>query len=97
MSGTGSDSLCEWPNHFRRFVVSIYAVTAAINQMDLGRYRTQITQTYSGGNKRKLSLAIALIAAPKVVFLGTSSLVCLWVIRRAPMHEVCSLSVKCVV
>ena len=45
-------------------------MSAAIDEMDLARYRTQITQTYSGGNKRKLCLAVALIAAPRVVFLG---------------------------
>ena len=30
----------------------------------------QLTQQYSGGNKRKLSLAVSYMGAPRVVFLG---------------------------
>lgn len=45
-------------------------VDDAIARMDLQRYRNELTQTYSGGNKRKLSLCVAYIGSPRVVFLG---------------------------
>jgi ABC-type multidrug transport system ATPase subunit len=45
-------------------------VDNALNQMDLARYKTKLSGTYSGGNKRKLSLVLAFIASPRVVFLG---------------------------
>ena len=36
-------------------------VQAAIAQMDLGAFANKLAQSLSGGNKRKLSVAIALI------------------------------------
>ena len=39
--------------------------------VDLIPHVDKCTDTYSGGNRRKLSLAIALCAAPPVIFLGT--------------------------
>ena len=60
------------------------AVSAAMDHMDLNRYRHQTTITYSGGNKRKLALAIALVAAPQVVFLGTCYATCRCTISTVP-------------
>ncbi|XP_041064203.1 retinal-specific phospholipid-transporting ATPase ABCA4 [Carcharodon carcharias] len=40
-----------------------------IEKLDLTKYANQIAGTYSGGNKRKLSTAIALIGCPPVVLL----------------------------
>ena len=38
--------------------------------MGLEQYADRTTGGYSGGNKRKLSVAIALLGGPKIVFLG---------------------------
>ncbi|KAE8610555.1 hypothetical protein XENTR_v10012168 [Xenopus tropicalis] len=40
-----------------------------IEKLGLGKYADNLTGTYSGGNKRKLSTAIALIGCPPVVLL----------------------------
>ncbi|CAG2109717.1 unnamed protein product, partial [Medioppia subpectinata] len=40
-----------------------------VEMVDLQQHVNKCTQQYSGGNKRKLSLAIALCAAPPVIFL----------------------------
>ena len=40
-----------------------------IKMVDLHKYQNKITENYSGGNKRKLSLALAIIGNPPVVFL----------------------------
>lgn len=37
------------------------------------RYANVHTKTYSGGNKRKLSLCIAFTGAPQTIFLGTET------------------------
>lgn len=37
--------------------------------MALTRYAKQPSKTYSGGNKRKLSAAIALLGNPSVIFM----------------------------
>ena len=37
--------------------------------MALTRYANQPSKTYSGGNKRKLSAAIALLGNPSVIFM----------------------------
>lgn len=39
------------------------------NQMDLVEYAGRNASTYSGGNKRKLSVAMAMIGRPLIVFL----------------------------
>jgi len=44
-----------------------------INRLSLNEYADNPAGTYSGGNKRKLSVAIALIGNPKVVFLDEPS------------------------
>jgi len=46
-------------------------VDRSITRMDLTRYRNEITKNYSGGNKRKLSLSVAFVGAPRTVFLGS--------------------------
>ncbi len=40
-----------------------------IAEMGLSEYADRSAQTYSGGNKRKLSVAIAMIGEPSIVFL----------------------------
>ena len=40
-----------------------------IKRLGLSAYADRISETYSGGNKRKLSTAIALVGNPSVVFL----------------------------
>lgn len=42
----------------------------AFARMDLELYRQKLIKTYSGGNKRKLSLCVAFIGSPRVVLLG---------------------------
>ena len=41
--------------------------------MDLKRYENKLAGTYSGGNKRKLSVAIAMLGNPPIVFLDEPS------------------------
>lgn len=48
-------------------------VTDLLDDLDLTEYRTYLAGTLSGGNKRKLSVAIALIGNPTVVFLDEPS------------------------
>jgi ABC-type multidrug transport system ATPase subunit len=48
-------------------------VDAALSALDLQRYRDTLTRAYSGGNKRRLSLALAYVAAPLVVYLDECS------------------------
>ena len=44
-------------------------VKQLIEMVDLQEHADKTTQTYSGGNERKLSLAIAMIGHPQVIFL----------------------------
>lgn len=37
--------------------------------MDLEKYRDKLSGTLSGGNKRKLSVAMAMIGNPGIIFL----------------------------
>eukprot|EP01087_Luapelamoeba_hula_P023615 TRINITY_DN8712_c0_g1_i4.p1 TRINITY_DN8712_c0_g1~~TRINITY_DN8712_c0_g1_i4.p1 ORF type:complete len:1796 (+),score=315.58 TRINITY_DN8712_c0_g1_i4:95-5482(+) len=48
-------------------------VQAFIDMMNLNRHADKLAGTYSGGNKRRLSLAIALLGNPPVVFLDEPS------------------------
>ena len=41
----------------------------ALQKLTLSQYADRLSGTYSGGNKRKLSTAIALIGHPPVIFL----------------------------
>jgi ATP-binding cassette subfamily A (ABC1) protein 3 len=49
------------------------AVNAKIAEMGLTEYADRQAGTYSGGNKRKLSVAIAMIGDPSIVFLDEPS------------------------
>ncbi|CAM9274541.1 unnamed protein product, partial [Hapterophycus canaliculatus] len=49
------------------------AVNQKIEEMGLGRYAEKPAGGYSGGNKRKLSVAMAMIGDPKIVFLDEPS------------------------
>lgn len=42
------------------------AVEAMIDEMGLGQYADKLAGGYSGGNKRKLSVAVAMIGYPQV-------------------------------
>lgn len=42
------------------------AVEAMIDEMELGEYADKLAGGYSSGNKRKLSVAIAMIGRPQV-------------------------------
>ena len=51
------------------------AVNAKISEMGLTEYADRAAGSYSGGNKRKLSVAIAMIGDPPIAFLdGTYTL-----------------------
>ena len=47
-------------------------VSWAIKKLALTRYANKPSKTYSGGNKRKLSTAMALIGNPPIIFLVRS-------------------------
>ncbi|ETP35909.1 hypothetical protein F442_16025 [Phytophthora nicotianae P10297] len=49
------------------------AVDEQIQELGLTKYRHKLTQGLSGGNKRKVSTAIALLGRPRVVFLDEPS------------------------
>jgi ABC-type multidrug transport system ATPase subunit len=44
-----------------------------LKRMALWNYREKLAGDYSGGNKRKLSVAIALLGDPKVLYLDEPS------------------------
>jgi ABC-type multidrug transport system ATPase subunit len=48
-------------------------VDSLLNKLGLGKAADKQCASYSGGNKRKLSLAIALIGDPSVLFLDEPS------------------------
>jgi len=48
-------------------------VDAKISEMDLTQYADRSANSYSGGNKRKLSVAMAMIGNPQIVFLDEPS------------------------
>ena len=48
---------------------SLLVLMVWISQLNLERYADKISGSYSGGNKRKLSTAIALVGNPPIVFL----------------------------
>eukprot|EP00656_Telonema_subtile_P009650 TRINITY_DN14553_c0_g3_i1.p1 TRINITY_DN14553_c0_g3~~TRINITY_DN14553_c0_g3_i1.p1 ORF type:complete len:551 (+),score=133.81 TRINITY_DN14553_c0_g3_i1:108-1760(+) len=52
---------------------SVEAVEAVIKMMGLTMYADRCAGTYSGGNKRKLSVAIALFSNPNLVYLDEPS------------------------
>ena len=48
--------------------------------MDLKKFENKTAGSLSGGNKRKLSVAISLIGDPPIVFLGTIRLFSLCIV-----------------
>lgn len=44
-------------------------VKKMIEELGLGHYADKLAGGYSGGNKRKLSVAVAMIGNPQIVFL----------------------------
>lgn len=48
-------------------------ITKKIKEMDLTDFEHKLAGTYSGGNKRKLSVAIAMLGNPPIVFLDEPS------------------------
>ena len=44
-----------------------------MKKLDLVKYADRMSCTYSGGNKRKLSVGVALIGNPPIVFLDEPS------------------------
>ena len=56
-------------------------VDRTLDQLQLSEYSGRVVGAYSGGNKRKLSTAIALLAQPKIVLLVSMwvELVRVWV------------------
>lgn len=45
------------------------ATSTMITDLGLGQYADKLAGSYSGGNKRKLSVAVAMIGDPQIVFL----------------------------
>ena len=62
-----------------------YLVNTTIEQMELGRYKHKLAMQLSGGMKRKLCVAIALIGDPKAGLRGpgTARAMCLTVATAA--------------
>ena len=52
------------PSHFKQ-----QAINEKIKEMNLEEYESKLSGSLSGGNKRKLSVAMAMIGNPKIVFL----------------------------
>jgi len=48
-------------------------VQGALRELNLTEFENVVSSTYSGGNKRKLSVAIALIGSPEIIFLDEPS------------------------
>lgn len=48
-------------------------VNSMLKKMSLENYSDKLAGDFSGGNKRKLSVAIALLADPKIVYLDEPS------------------------
>ena len=49
--------------------MTVQVIEWALDKLGLTQYADRTSGTYSGGNKRKLSAAIALLGNPPVVFL----------------------------
>jgi len=49
--------------------MNVQVIECALEKLGLTEYADRTSATYSGGNKRKLSTAIALLGNPPVVFL----------------------------
>lgn len=49
------------------------AINQKIDELDLRNYADKLSGTLSGGNKRKLSVAMAMIGNPRIIFLDEPS------------------------
>lgn len=70
------------------------AVDAKIVEMGLTEYADRSAGTYSGGNKRKLSVAMAMIGEPSIVFLDEPSTGMDPVARRSMWEIISDISTK---
>ncbi|CAB1106524.1 ABC [Ectocarpus sp. CCAP 1310/34] len=52
-----------------RLYAAIKAASTMITDLGLGHNADKLAGSYSGGNKRKLSVAVAMIGHPQIVFL----------------------------
>lgn len=50
-----------------------FSISRKIKEMNLGEYEDKLSGTLSGGNKRKLSVALAMIGNPSIIFLDEPS------------------------
>jgi len=57
----------------------------ALDKLGLREYADRTSGTYSGGNKRKLSTAIALLGNPPVVYLVSSW--CVYFVGLFPVNQ----------
>ena len=58
-------------------------VEAKLNEFDLTEFADRLAGTYSGGNKRKLSVALAMMGEPSIIFLGMYEYsVCTFVLKE---------------
>lgn len=82
---------------FDHFDFSLQKVAEwGIQKLGLVKYSTKSAGTYSGGNKRKLSTAIALIGCPPVIFLVRY--ICMRVLYMVKMwYAAVLLSIKSVI
>ena len=69
-------------------------VDSKISEMDLTQYADRSANTYSGGNKRKLSVAMAMIGNPQIVFLDEPSTGMDPVARRFMWQIISDISTK---
>lgn len=67
------------------FIFPSQVVSWALEKLELSKYADKPAGTYSGGNKRKLSTAIALIGYPSLVFL----------VRQPQRHSLKDVSLCC--
>merc|ERR1719183_1043554 len=66
-------------------------VNALMKRLGLTQYADRLASTYSGGNRRKLSVAVALIGRPKIVLMDEPSTGMDPRARRALWDSICSL------
>lgn len=94
-------NLTVWENLL--FIAGIYGLTGSearekaeslLTAFSLGEYRNQRAKTLSGGTQRRLSLALALISGPRVLFLDEPTLGLDVLARRELWREIEALKGK---